>query len=79
VAHDPEKLGTLIGDKINSVVFDNAKIKRFVPEFKCEVTWAKGLRRALRWFDEDPARRTIDDGMNTMWDRIIAAYEKAFP
>lgn len=79
VAHDPEKLGTLIGDKINSVVFDNAKIKRFVPEFKCEVTWAEGLRRALRWFDEDPARRTIDDGMNTMWDRIIAAYEKAFP
>jgi len=27
-------LGTLIGDKANSAVFDNSKIKRFVPDFK---------------------------------------------
>jgi nucleoside-diphosphate-sugar epimerase len=79
VAHHPGSLGTLIGDKINSVVFDNGKIKRFVPGFNCEVNWAAGARRALRWFEEDPARQTVDDEMNAMWDKTIAAYKKAFP
>ncbi|MCL4529303.1 MAG: SDR family oxidoreductase [Chloroflexi bacterium] len=79
VACDPEKIGTLIGDKINSVVFDNSKIKRFVPDFKCEVTWAEGVRRSIKWFEEDASRRTIDDEMNTMWDKIIAGYERTFP
>jgi len=79
VAYDPEKLGTLIGDKINSAVFDNSKIKRFVPDFHCEVKWSEGVRRALRWFDEDQFRRSIDDAMNVMWDRIVTGYKKAFP
>jgi len=79
IAHDPEKLGTLTGDKANSLVFDTTKIKRFVPDFICEVNWAEGLRRSLAWFEEDPSRQTIDNGMNEMWDRIIAAYEKGLP
>lgn len=79
VAHDPDKLGTLIGDKANSVVFDNSKIKRFVPDFICEVNWAEGFRRSLAWFEKDKSRQTIDDGMNVIWDRIIEAYEKGLP
>ncbi len=79
IAYDPEKLGTLTGDKANSVVFDNSKIKRFVPDFVCEVKWAEGIRRSLAWFDEDKSRQTIDSEMNTKWDRIIEAYEKGLP
>ena len=79
VAYDPEKLGTLIGDKINSVVFDNGKVKRLVPDFVCEVPWSEGIRRSLRWFEADPSRRTIDDEMNAMWDKIIAKYARAYP
>ncbi len=79
IAHDPEKLGTLIGDKANSVVFDNSKIKSFVPDFTCDVKWPEGLHRSLKWFEEDPSRQTIDDEMNIMWDKIISAYEKAMP
>ena len=79
IAHDPSKLGTLIGDKVHSVVFDNSKIKRFVPEFGCEVNWAEGLRRSLAWFESHPEFQTVDDGMNVMWDQIIFSYEKSFP
>jgi nucleoside-diphosphate-sugar epimerase len=75
IAHDPESLGTLLGDKANSVVFDNSKIKRFVPDYKCEVTWAEGVRRSLAWFEADPSRQTIDPQMNERWDRIIKSYE----
>jgi nucleoside-diphosphate-sugar epimerase len=79
IAHDPGKLGTLTGDKINSVIFDNSKIKRVVPGFVCDVKWAEGIRRSLAWFEEDPSRQTIDDEMNKKWDEIIEAYEKGMP
>jgi nucleoside-diphosphate-sugar epimerase len=75
----PDAEGSLIGDKSNSVVFDNSKIKRFVPDFVCEVNWADGLRRSLEWFEAHPEFQTIDHEMNMLWDRIIAAYERAIP
>ncbi len=78
-AYNPNAVGDLIGDKINSSVFDNRKIKRFVPDFVSEVSWAEGVRRSIAWFEADPARQTIDTGMNQMWDTIITAYERAFP
>ena len=78
-AYNPGATGDLIGDKVNSSVFDNTKIKRFVPDFSCEVPWAEGVRRAIAWHAADPARQTIDADMNRTWDTIIAAYERAFP
>ena len=77
--YDEHALGSLIGDKVNSVVFDNSKIRRFVPEFDCKVPWSEGVRRAIAWFDADPSRQTIDEEANQMWDKIIAANERAFP
>jgi nucleoside-diphosphate-sugar epimerase len=78
-AHYPEHEGGLIGDKAVSVVFDNTKIKRFVPGFVATVPWSEGVRRALTWLEADPARRTIDDAANAKWDALIAAYERAWP
>ena len=78
-AYNPNAVGDLIGDKINSSVFDNSKIKRAVPDFQCEVLWAEGVRRAIAWHEADPARQTIDEKMNQTWDTIIAAYQRAFP
>jgi len=77
--YDPDSLGSLVGDKSNSVVFDNSKIKRFVPEYSCEVNWAEGVRRSLAWFESHAEFQTIDHEMNQLWDRIIFAYERAFP
>ena len=77
--YDDHALGSLIGDKANSAVFDNSKIKRFVPEFDCEVPWAEGVRRAIAWFESDPARQAIDHEANQLWDRIIAAFERVYP
>ena len=72
----PDSLGSLIGDKAVSVVFDNTKIKRFVPDFCATVPFAQGIRRTLAWFDADPARRQIDDDANARWDKLIDAYER---
>lgn len=71
----PDKLGGLIGDKAVSVVFDNSKIKRFVPGFRATVPFGQGIRRTLAWFDADPARRQVDAEAGAAWDRVIEAYE----
>src|SRR5450755_1581912 len=72
----PEKLGTLTGDKSVSVVFDNSKIKRFVPEYRATTPFAEGIRQTLAWFNADPARKQIDSEVNATLDKLIAAYEK---
>jgi nucleoside-diphosphate-sugar epimerase len=78
-AYSPGEVGSLLGDKSHSAVFDNSKIKRLVPDFKCEVPWAEGVRRAIAWHEADPARMSIDDEMNRAWDTILVAYERAWP
>ncbi len=78
-AYDPDAIGSLIGDKVNSSVFDNTKIKSLVPDFNCTVPWSEGLRRTLAWLEADPSRQTIDERLNNIWDKILAEYGKAFP
>ena len=78
-AYWPPATGSLIGDKSNSVVFDNSKIKRFVPDYLCEVDWAEGARRSLAWFEAHPKFQTIDHEMNSLWDQMISSYERAWP
>jgi len=77
--YHPHSLGSLVGDKSNSVVFDNSKIKRFVPDYSCDVKWAEGVRRSLAWFEAHPEIQTLDQEMNNVWDRIISSYARAFP
>jgi nucleoside-diphosphate-sugar epimerase len=71
----PEMTGSLLGDKVTSVVFDNTKIKRFVPGFICKTPYATGIARTMAWFDADAARRQVDDAANALYDRILSAYE----
>jgi nucleoside-diphosphate-sugar epimerase len=76
IACVPEKEGTLIGDKSVSVVFDNSKIKRFVPTYCATISFAEGVRKSLAWFNADSSRKQIDHPVNATMDKLIAAYEK---
>jgi nucleoside-diphosphate-sugar epimerase len=68
----------LLGDKAASGIFDNAKIKKFVPDFVATIPFAQGIRRTLDWFEADPERMIISDADNELLDRILAVYGKAF-
>lgn len=72
----PDKTGTLIGDKSVSVVFDNSKIKRFVPGYCATTTFAEGIRQSLAWFNADPSRKQVDHQVDATLDKLISAYEK---
>jgi len=73
----PERGGSLLGDKAWSVVFDNSKIRRFVPSYHPRVTFAEGMKRSVAWFDGDPARRVVNAEMDRRIDRVIAAQRRA--
>ncbi len=76
-AYWPHATGSLIGDKMNSVVFDNKKIKQAVPDFVCEVNWATGLRRALAWHEAHPQFKTLDQAFDQLMDQIVRTLEQA--
>jgi len=76
-ACDPAFEGTLLGDKAASVVFDNSKIKRFVPGYEATIPFAQGVRQVLAWLEDDPERMAIDEASNAKWDEWIRVREEA--
>lgn len=66
----------LIGDKSNSVIFDNSKIKKYVPNFVATIPFSKGIRDTINWFEDDPSRQLITEESNNLIDKIISDYEK---
>lgn len=69
--------GELLGDKANTVVFDNAKIKRLVPDFVCCISMADGLRQAVRFMLTHPEVQTSDEEFDRWCDRITDAMRAA--
>jgi len=74
VACMPERLGGLWGDKSESVVLDNTKIKRYVPDFVATCRFRDGIKQSIAWYDADPARQLIDEDMNAKLDKLVSAY-----
>ncbi len=72
----PDTMGTLLGDKAHSALFDNTKLKRLVPDYVATTRFRDGIKDTLRWFDADPRRRSIDATADLRWDRLIACYER---
>ena len=70
--------GNLLGDKAVSVVFDNRKLKRTVPNMSTEVPFHIGVRRALDYILEHPEECQIaDPEFDEFCDRVIEAMERA--
>ncbi len=73
----PDTLGSLLGDKSHCALFDNSKIKRFVPDFVATTRYRDGIRQTIRAFDADPRRQTVDTALDAKWDRLLDAYSAA--
>ena len=70
-------LGSLTGDKSESVVFDNSKLKRAVPDFHPVVSAAEGIRKAIDNILAHPELQTPDEEFDLWCDRVIEALEGA--
>jgi nucleoside-diphosphate-sugar epimerase len=73
-AADPEWGAGLLGDKAHSMVFDNSKVRRLVPNFTAVIPFADGAREILDWYDADPSRQRVDTAMDATMDQLVAAH-----
>ncbi|MCR5502689.1 MAG: NAD-dependent epimerase/dehydratase family protein [Lachnospiraceae bacterium] len=69
--------GSLTGDKSVSVVFDNSKLKRLVPQMTTTIPFHKGVRIALDYVLSHPDEYEEDPEFDTFCDRVIRALERA--
>lgn len=73
---DENLRGSLLGDKAVSTIFDNSKIKRFVPEFNPSIRFKDGISNTINWFEKETNRMIIKDETNEFMDRIINTYTR---
>ncbi|GHT14641.1 hypothetical protein AGMMS4956_12820 [Bacteroidia bacterium] len=69
--------GGLLGDKANSVVFDNAKLKRLVPGFVADIRFDQGVRRTVDYILSHPECQIADPEFDAWCDKVIAALDNA--
>ena len=69
--------GSLIGDKSNSVVFDNSKVKRAVPDFVATKRVDQGLRETVEYVLAHEECQVPDPEFDAWCDKVIAIMEKA--
>ncbi len=69
--------GSLIGDKSVSVVFDNSKLKRAVPDMKTTVRFDQGVRISLDYIMTHPELQVEDPEFDSWCDKVIETLEKA--
>ncbi|WP_100811496.1 MULTISPECIES: SDR family oxidoreductase [unclassified Microbacterium] len=67
----------LVGDKAHSMVFDNAKIRALVPEFRTTVTFDEGARRILNHYDANPGLQIVDAELDAAFDRMVEHADSA--
>ncbi|MBI5684259.1 MAG: NAD-dependent epimerase/dehydratase family protein [Verrucomicrobia bacterium] len=70
----PRLVGTVKGDKAHPAIFDNSKIKRFVPDFQCRKPFCVGIRESVEWFRQHPDRKTVNPEADAEFDRVTSAW-----
>ncbi len=70
----PKFKGSLLGDKAENLVFDNGKMKRFVPGWQCRIPFREGIRRSIAYYEAHPELQVVDDRYSREIDAIIAKY-----
>ena len=69
--------GSLIGDKGNSVVFDNSKLKRLVPSFIATKRFEEGVADTLQYVCSHEDCQSPDEEFDNWCDRVIDMLDDA--
>lgn len=69
--------GSLLGDKANTVVFDNSKLKRLVPGFTAAVRADQGIRTSVEYVISHPECQREDPEFDAWCDKVADAMKQA--
>jgi nucleoside-diphosphate-sugar epimerase len=70
----PRLAGTLKGDKAHPGVFDNSKIKRFVPEFRCQKPFRVGVRESVVWLRAHPEQQDLNPQVDGIIEEVLSRW-----
>ena len=74
--YDAEIGAGLLGDKAHSMIFDNSKIRKFVPDFNPQIKFREGAKEVIKWYRENTLQLPVDNHINAFMDKIIGDYKK---
>ena len=74
---DYDFTGSLIGDKSNSVVFDNSKLHRAVPGLAMNIRFEEGIRRTIGYVLDHEECQSEDPEFDAWCDTVIENLEEA--
>lgn len=69
--------GGLIGDKANTVVFDNAKLKRLVPGFCARIRYDQGVKMSVNYILSHPECQKEDQEFDRWCDAVVEVMTEA--
>jgi len=64
----------LIGDLSHSAVFDNSKIRRYVPDFAPRRTFHRTAHELVQWRAAHPDFTAVDGEVDAIIDRLVTGY-----
>jgi nucleoside-diphosphate-sugar epimerase len=64
----------LMGDKTINFLFDNTKIRQFVPGFAAHISYYQGVGESIAYLRAHPELRQIDTAYLTGYEKVLAAY-----
>ncbi len=67
----------LLGDKAHSVLFDNTKVRRLVPDFRATIPFHEGARQIVAYHQKHAARFSVDPTVNALMDRLAERFAAA--
>lgn len=73
---DYDFTGSLIGDKANSAIFCNEKLKRAVPGLQMNIRFEQGIRKTIKHILAHPELQVEDPEFDAWCDKVIDALEQ---
>jgi nucleoside-diphosphate-sugar epimerase len=67
----PGRAGQLTGDMAHSVIFDNTKIRRMVPDFNPTVALHHAANEIIEWHDAHPELQRVDPGLDALFNQLV--------
>ena len=68
--------GPLKGDKANSAIFDNSKVRSLVPDYVSRHRFQDEIHESMAWFLATPERQAIDAAANALYDDVAARFTR---
>ncbi|RKR76432.1 NAD-dependent epimerase/dehydratase family protein [Frondihabitans australicus] len=65
------------GDLGHSAIFDNTKIRRFVPSYSPHLTFHRAVLRMLEWRSAHPESTGSDSSTEAILDRMVEGYHRS--